>query len=168
MKKGVLVLILGLFSFISYTQNEGYRDKIYLRNGSVLHGKVIKYDAIDTIYFALSSTDVMRFPQSMVKKVKMSSPAGSKEEEIFKLTTPAIYVRTQFSALLGDNNNGLSVMVSGGYRFYHWLSAGLGGGISNYYTAQGHNIFPVFGEANIFFYEKKQIAIPYHPLRLWL
>lgn len=163
MRRIYFLILLSFLTYQSNAQTDGYRDKIYLRNGSILHGKVIKYNAVDTIYFALSPTDIMRFPQSMVKKVKMSSLAGTKEEEIFTLIFPTIYVRTQFSALLGDNNNGLSAMVSGGYRFNHWFSAGIGGGISNYYTAQGHNIFPVFGEASIYFYKKNKS--PYLTLR---
>lgn len=149
-------------TLVANAQDHSFKDKIYLNNGSVLNGKLIKYNMADTVYFAISDIEIMRFPGKMVKKVKMSSSSAS-EEEFFKFRYPTWYIRTQVSMLYSKSNQGMSLTVSGGYQFNYWLTAGIGAGIDNYYTAAGQNIYPVFGEIRASLFKKNKT--PYFAMR---
>ena len=67
------------FTFIANTQVPS-NDKIYLKNGSVLVGKIIEYQPKDSVVFQIQDGKTMTFPANLVKKVKMYS-----ESEVAKM-----------------------------------------------------------------------------------
>lgn len=160
-KKYLFILVIFL-PILCIAQDGDYNDRLYLQNGSELRGKLIRYNGVDTVYFALSDTEILYFPGSMVKKIKMQG-AYDPEEEIFKYKSSIWYIRSQVSLLYSKNNQGLSLSLSGGYHFNYWFSAGAGIGIDNYYTAKGHNIFPFFGEVRASLFKKN--VTPYVAFR---
>jgi hypothetical protein len=154
-----IIFLLLLIPMMHYAQNQSYNDQLYLHNGSVLKGKLIQFSTTDTVIFALSETEIIHFQSKIVKKVKMAV----NEVEIYKFRSQAWYVRSQISMLYSKVNSGISLNLSGGYQFNHWLAAGIGGGIDNYYTTAGHNMYPVFGEIRTSFFKKNKT--PYFAVR---
>lgn len=148
----IWLMIVPLWGF---TQSDEYKDIIYLANGSILTGKLLKYDQSDTVRFALSETEIFTTYAKNVKKVKMAKPSFHVEEP-YRFKSPTWYLRSQFSFLYSRNQGGYALSVSGGYQFNHWLALGAGSGIDNYYAAEGYNIFPAYGEVRIGFYRKNK------------
>jgi hypothetical protein len=165
MKYLSLIFILIIPSWI-VAQTEGYSDKLLLKNGSILYGKVLKFNGSDTLEFALSDKYTMTFygkqVSKTVKKVVMHGEE-KKSSEIFQFADPGLYFRTQLSLLYSKPNNGYSLSVSGGYSVKPWLSLGIGGGIDNYYAEEGYDMYPVFAEARVYFYKKN--LTPYFAMR---
>ncbi|MBK8056154.1 MAG: hypothetical protein IPK35_23495 [Saprospiraceae bacterium] len=160
--KNSLFLWLLIIPLCGITQSDEYKDIIYLANGSILKGKLIKYDHSDTVKFALSETEIITTYAKNVKKVKMAKPSFH-VEELYRFHSPTWYLRSQFSFLYSRNQGGYSLSVSGGYQFNHWLAAGVGSGIDNYYATQGFNMFPAYAEARIGMYKKNKT--PYLGMR---
>lgn len=160
--KHIVALLLLISPVILKSQDQAFNDKLYLHNGSALTGKLIQYNMADTVIFAISESQILRFPGKSVKKVKMAS-RSSQEQELFRLKTPTWYIRSQVSMLYSKANQGLSMNLSAGYQFNHWLAGGIGGGIDNYYTLEGQNIFPLFSEIRASLLKKN--ATPYLAMR---
>ncbi len=156
------MLLLFVFPMIIAAQNQSFSDKLYLQNGSILTGKLIQYDQSDTIIFALSETEIIHFQSNVVKKVQMAG-RSTREEEHFSFKSRTWYIRSQVSFLHTKSNQGLSLSLSGGYQINYWLAAGVGAGIDNYYTTEGQNIYPVFGEIRASLFKKNKT--PYLALR---
>lgn len=164
--KYIFLILIGISPLCMSAQSEGYTDKLLLKNGSVLYGKVLKFNGIDTLELALSEKYTMTFYNKnlskAVKKVMMTG-AAVKTNEIFHFDDPGFYFRTQFSLLHSQPKDGYSLTVSGGYRVKPWLSLGAGGGIDNYYAEEGYDMYPLFAEARVYFYKKN--VTPYFAMR---
>jgi hypothetical protein len=160
--KNIISILLLVLTLINDAQGQTYDDKLYLHNGSVLTGKLIHYNPADTIIFALSESEIIRFPAKIVKKVTMAK-ISLHQEEVFRFKSPTWYIRSQVSLLHSKFNKGLSLSLSGGYQFNHWLAVGIGAGIDNYYTTKGQNIYPVFGEIRASLFKKNKT--PYFAVR---
>ncbi|MBP9198029.1 MAG: hypothetical protein KBF35_10200, partial [Saprospiraceae bacterium] len=70
--KFAVTFLLIYFYFLGYAQTPA-TDKIYLKNGSVLVGKIIEYQPKDSVVFQIQNGNTMTFPSNLVKKVKMYS-----------------------------------------------------------------------------------------------
>ncbi|MBC7885688.1 MAG: hypothetical protein H7X99_09450 [Saprospiraceae bacterium] len=140
---------------------EKYVDKIYLKNGSVLQGKVLYYNPLDSVIFTMEGGEPVTFPSNMVKKIKMSTAGGS--DQLYSFRENTLYTRSQISILYQKDNNGISLSQSVGYQYKYWLALGAGIGIDNYVTDQGNNLFPVFMEVRS--YLQKQNISPYLAFR---
>jgi len=149
------------FTYIAKTQVPS-NNKIYLKNGSVLVGKIIEYQPKDSVVFQIQDGKTMTFPANLVKKVKMYSESEVAKMYSFRQNT--FYTRSQLSVLYKKDNSGISFSQSVGYQFRHWLAVGAGVGIDNYRLEQGNNLMPVFIELRTFLL--KQNLSPYFSLRV--
>jgi hypothetical protein len=145
-----------------YGQEHHYFDRLYLKDGSRLNGKIIKYDGVNSVVFVLAGGDTIQFDQKMIKKISMYT-SSFHEEEPFHLKSPNYYIRAQLSLLFSKENKGASLSISSGAQINHWYSAGLGVGIDNYYLNEGFDIIPVFGEMKFSLFKKN--TSPYIGLR---
>jgi len=164
MKLRIFPLIYMFMLLCNYTfcqETLEYKDKIYLRNGSILVGKVIQYDPEDSVILKIQDGNTMTFPSTMVKKVKMESKDETLKVYTFRQNT--FYTRSQLSVLYKKENHGISLSQSFGFQFDHWLAAGAGIGLDNYQIAQGYNLMPVFIEIRSFLL--KQNLTPYFSFR---
>ena len=159
--KFAVTFLLMYFYFLAYAQTPA-TDKIYLKNGSVLVGKIIEYQPKDSVVFQIQNGNTMTFPSNLVKKVKMYSESEVAKMYTFRQNT--FYTRSQLSVLYKKDNSGISFSQSVGYQFRHWLAVGAGLGIDNYRLEQGNNLMPVFLELRTFLL--KQNLSPYFSLRV--
>ena len=71
---GLTLLIFIFFRSITFGQETTEnKDKIYLKNGSRLTGKVIEYSIKDSITFQLDGGQPITFPVALIKKIEMGT-----------------------------------------------------------------------------------------------
>lgn len=159
-------LILSIFIYSSSVligqDTTEYKDKIYLKNGSRLTGKVLEYSIKDSVKFKLNGGQPISFPTALIKKIEMGA-GKTKSYTAYDFKENLFYARTQISSLIGRDNSGLSVNQAFGYQYRSWLGVGVGIGIDNYYKEEGNDLMPVFLEIRS--YLLKQNASPYVALR---
>lgn len=160
-KKFAITFLL-LFLYLWTSAQTTATDKIYLKNGSFLVGKIVEYNPQDSLVFQIQNGNTMTFPSKLVKKVKMYSETEVRNMYSFRENT--FYTRSQLSVLYKKDNSGISFSQSAGYQFRHWLAVGAGIGIDNYRWEQGNNLMPVFLELRT--YLLKQNLSPYFSLRV--
>ncbi len=162
-KSAIIICVILGFSFYGIAQDASeYNDKIYLKNGSILQGKLLAYSVKDSVTFTLNGSQPITFPVSLIKKIKMGD--GNKNTvATYQFRENACYARTQISSLYRKDNSGLSVSQAFGYQYRSWLAIGAGIGIDNYYKEEGNDLMPVFIEMRS--YLLKQNASPYVALR---
>jgi len=150
-----------MFFYIWAYAQEPITDKIYLKNGSIIAGKLIQYHPEDSVVFKIQDGNTMTFSSKLVKKVKMYSETEIRNTYSFRQNT--FYTRSQLSILYKKDNSGVSFSQSAGYQFKHWLAVGAGIGVDNYRLEQGNNLMPVFIELRTFLLQ--QNLSPYFSLR---
>ncbi|MFZ1751942.1 MAG: hypothetical protein WAU01_17235, partial [Saprospiraceae bacterium] len=108
----------------------------------------------------ISGSQPILFDYESVKKIKMGL---DKEVSVYNFKENGWYFRSQFSVLYQKEIGGVSLSQSVGYHYKHWLTAGVGIGLDNYYTEPGNNIYPLFVEIRSYL-QKKNVS-PYLALR---
>ncbi len=145
------------FLFLSAThlkaqQNE-FSDKVYLKNGSRITGKIIFYQPNDTVQMQIASGQIVRFAPQQVQKIKMAELAESKTNRVIKPYN--FEERGMYDALSFDVNFGRSARAHlgvgfqnvVGYQFNRLVGTGLGIGYDSYYLGNGESdVVSVFGE----------------------
>jgi hypothetical protein len=170
----LLIVILLTFPLL-ITAQTGNSDVIYLKNGSILRGKIISISESQSLTLQLAEDTVrMKIPETMIKKIiqeapKTSAPRGQRLPKPYEFSEKGFY-KTIYAGLnpgAYSQNNwsntrslGFNASASFGYQFNRWYGVGLGAGVENYYF--DHNLFPVFVETKGY-WQKKNIS-PYHSL----
>ncbi len=159
----LILLIFIFFRSITFGQETTEnKDKIYLKNGSRLTGKVIEYSIKDSITFQLDGGQPITFPVALIKKIEMGT-GKTKSYTAYNFKENVFYARTQISSLYRKDKSGLSVNQVFGYQYRSWLGVGAGIGIDNYYKEEGNDLMPVFLELRS--YLLKQNTSPYVAIR---
>lgn len=137
---------------IKAQQNE-YSDKVYLKNGSILTGKIIYYQPNDTLQVQMNSGLIGRYSPEQVKKVVMHEVAETKSvraEKPYNFKERGLYDALSFDINLGRSSRthlGVGFQNVIGYQFNRLAGSGIGIGYDSYYIARGEsNVVSVFGE----------------------
>lgn len=150
-----LMLSFCLVSLFTQAQEVEMVDVLFLRDGSVIEGKIvtlIPQDVIvlrmeDGVEFTYDVTDVTRVIQARkgeeIRASKKSKPPHPpKEKGWYNITNVGIINgRTE-----RDIHVGLTVNNTTGYLFNRWIGVGLGVGLDNYVPGAGELVYPVFLE----------------------
>jgi len=133
-----LVLLFLVTGQIAMAQTNR-QDAVYLRNGSIIRGKVLEnvvgqYTRIETV-----GRNVLVIQERDVERVVMDEPIPPKDR-----TDPKPYGYSALADLgfMGGEQNTMSLMLINGYQFRNRLMVGGGFGIEKF----GEQVMPVFGD----------------------
>lgn len=120
------------------------QDAVYLRNGSIIRGKVLenvvgKYTRIETV-----GRNVLVIPESDVERLVLDEPVPQKERTDRK---PYGYTALADLGFMGGDQNTVSLMLINGYQFKNRLSIGAGFGIEKF----KEQVIPVFADVRYHF-----------------
>lgn len=153
----ITILFLG-FVFQSFAQTEKKEDVLYLKNGWVIRGEVVKEN--DRLRIITRDKNEFVFSEREVDKIT--------REDIFReigFKEKGFSSYTEMGALAANNNSDVNVNTSAfsfqtvnGYKFNQWLFTGVGLGVDLY---AAETFIPVFGSlrGDLF---KTGSVIPYY------
>lgn len=115
------------------------QDAVYLRNGSIIRGKVLenvigKFTRIETV-----GRNVLVIPEGDVERLIMDEPIPQKERTEPK---PYGYLALADLGFMGGVQNTMSLVLINGYQFRNRVSVGGGFGIEKF----GEQVIPVFAD----------------------
>ena len=115
------------------------QDAVYLRNGSIIRGKVLenvvgKYTRIETF-----GRNVLVISEGEVDRLVMDEPIPQKERVDPKSSG---YIALADLGFMGGKQNTMSLTLINGYQFLNRLSVGAGFGIEKF----DEQLIPVFGD----------------------
>ena len=149
-QKIVFLIAFAAFTFKTSPQLYAQTDKVYLKNGTSLVGKLLFYKPNDTLILELKNGQSLIFLGKDVKKVIMGDV---KTEKLYEFRERGLYNITYFNLNFGKSNGGgqtqagVALQNITGYQFNRWLGTGLGLGLDNYYiSGNDANILSVFNE----------------------
>lgn len=149
----LLILFLSVHAVAQESEAQ-YEDVLYLKNGSVLRGKLTHFGD-DTLTFETWSGVQMQIAvhdmQKLVQEQKFQPRARRPSEFQFKETGIYHYASMGFSA---GPEAGFSLTHVIGYRWSRLISAGFGIGAENFELGYGRRLMPVFGEFRAFLSDK--------------
>jgi hypothetical protein len=158
MKIFSLTLILIGISIQSFAQSDKKQDVIYLKNGWVLRGELVREN--DKLKIITADKNAFVFAQQEVDKIE-------REDKIlaFDYKKKGFSHYTEMGALAANNNSDVNVNTSAfsfqtvnGYKFNQWIFTGVGLGVDLYAT---ETFIPVFGSLRGDFSSKGSV-IPYY------
>ena len=133
-----LVFLLIMTGKFTLAQNNR-QDAVYLRNGSILRGKVLenvvgKYTRIEIV-----GRNVLVIPEADVKRLVLDEPVPAKER-----TDPKQYGYSALAEVgfMGGAQNTMSLTLVNGYQFRNRLFTGAGFGIEKF----NEQVMPVFAD----------------------
>lgn len=148
-------------------------DVVWLKDGSKLQGKIIKWDLHRGMEFQLVTGATLQIPKGDIKKVTQDMPFNGDQRnydnqyvhqprpyafrEVGWYHTTSGFVNTSI-------NGGAGIHHAMGYRFSRYLGLGLGIGIESNDLDRARNIIPVYAELRGFLMPKK--ITPYYALKL--
>jgi hypothetical protein len=159
-------------SFPDKSEAQAY-DLLYLRDGSVLAGRLKRYLPDRGLEFELRDGQVIAFPARKVKRVVQAgagppSGGGAKTPQPYAFQENGVYYAMYGAAIMGRDFRGFNAPALGssltvGYQHARLLGAGLGLGVDAYAPGRSEIIYPVFGEVRGYLAEKK--LSPYYAVR---
>jgi hypothetical protein len=140
----LLVLFMALFYPLTTSAQRGQEDVLYLKNGSILRGKITELNA-DTISIEILGGSVFVFPSSEARGIsREKKPVRYKESGyLFVLETGLLAGRSPGNNLNRANTgiNSFTLQCVNGHEFKPELALGIGTGIDSY---QNFTTFPVY------------------------
>jgi hypothetical protein len=135
-------------------QQNDFSDKVYLKNGSLIVGKIIKYAPNDTLKVQMTNGQIVPFGHDQVKKIVMFDAEKGKSfraEKPYNFREQGVYDALSVSVNLGRGTNqthrGIGIQNVVGYQFNRLLGTGIGVGYDSYYLKNGaSDVLSVFGE----------------------
>lgn len=137
MKKYGLLLCVSWLGLSLLGQSDRYLDKLVLTNGSIIWG--ITEIQENQIKIFLDQERSIVVPDSSIKSLK----TGKLNPELYLKRTPGVYYQISTGVLIGkqhedfQNIGSFSAQFITGYKFRHYIGAGLGAGV-NYYSDERH------------------------------
>jgi len=170
MKKLSLLFTFCLLSLLLFAQTSK-KDAIYLKNGSIYKGEILKYEQGSSLTLKIGDDQVIVIEEADIDRIVQGQPNTEnldiedevefipevieKEKIEFDYKTEGWYNTTYIAFFAGndgneDNGNGDFKLGSGlenvlGKQFSPLLGLGLGIGLDNY-SRRGETILPVFAE----------------------
>lgn len=109
------------------------QDVVYLKGGSIFRGTITDYNMSDMLTILTWSGTKMTIPARVVRKVVQECKgAKTRGEKVYDFKERGWYHCSRGSLLFGDQNTGISLQHSSGYRFNRFVSVGLGIGLENF------------------------------------
>ena len=178
--KATLFGCLFVFCFVSpvisqEAETEKLVDVVYLKDGSKLIGKILKWEMERGMEFQLSTGATILIPKSDIKNVSQNTAPKVDQAEIRieepRVRTPKVYsfrekgwYHTTSGFINFSFQGGAGVHHAMGYRFNRLLGVGLGTGIETHDFDFKRNFIPVYAEARGFLLPKK--ITPYYALKI--
>ncbi len=168
MPKLFFLFFIAFLPFYLFAQQSG-QDVVYLKNGSVIRGKITEYEEQKFVKILVSETNELFFPVDEVKSISHNVPklddfGNPKKKMPIYYKHKGIYVNTFGSFGFGGGTHGDWLMtntnVAAGYMFNRYVGAGIGTG-SYWYHASGR-IAPFYLEARGEFLRKKRMVPVYY------
>lgn len=163
-------LILGfLIIFITVkgiAQNAEFISIVYLKDGSVLEGRMTEFRENQYIKMDLGGNEVT-ISYDSIQKIRHKS-LSNKMNSIYKVREKGLYNQTSLGFLPGTISSvaslGLELDHSAGYLFNRWLGLGLNLGVANYDEESNDIYYSLAGECRGYFLGKN--SSPYYAMRL--
>lgn len=133
-------------------QNNNCTDKVYLRDGSVLRGKITAYTQGVGYNLTTWSGLEMNVPEGSVKKIVQRCKDDERGSRAYDFKERGLYNATRLSVLAGQNYSGqnspgYSLHHSIGWMFSRILGVGIGGGVEIFNVDSGEPVtYPIFAE----------------------
>jgi hypothetical protein len=133
-----------LFSFLTYilathsTQaQKRAEDVLYLKNGSILRGKIVELDA-DTVKIEIIGGSMFVYPVTEARGITKEKPNLTYKSSgyMFSLEAGALTGKAPKNQTFSANENvtGFTLQCVNGYQFRRELATGIGFGIDSYYN----------------------------------
>lgn len=134
----------------------GKEDVVYLKNGSVIRGKIKGYSSLDALKIETEGKNIWVFKIAEIDSVKQEEIIFPEKEIHFKQS--GFYNLTDCGILAGRNSYqnlySPSVITINGYRFHSGISCGIGIGAEILQILSA----PVFGELRYDIIKKKNFS----------
>lgn len=132
-----------------------YSDLLYLRDGSVLQGRLLHYILGEKIVFELSTGDRVEFEQRKIKRLVQGGEENIpsfKPRKKYEFRERGMYFTTLAGITLGrtsrsDNTGSWNLLAAAGHLFKRQFGLGAGIAVDGYYPQESEIIYPVFAEA---------------------
>jgi hypothetical protein len=133
------LLLSGITSGLTVLAQTDRQDAVYLRNGSIIRGKVLenvvgKYTRIETV-----GRNVLVIPEGDVEHLVLDELIPPKDRTDPK---PYGYVALADIGFMGGKQNTMSLALINGYQFRNRLSVGAGFGVEKF----DEQVIPVFAD----------------------
>lgn len=148
----LLVNFLAITPAFSQANKDGCQDVVYLKDKSILRGKITEYKKDGDLVLQtwagaeirVSATEVKRMVQKCPDE-KVATFNGISGPYTFK--EHGWYGATKLAVLPGADGLGFSIQQSAGYKFKRLLQTGIGAGFENFDPwGKGVPTYPIFAE----------------------
>ncbi len=167
--KNIKIVLFILISALRLSaQTERFDDRVLLKSGSLIYGKIVQFSTSDTLKIKLENGQTISFDPKNIESVRFAKPPKVKKAKIdtdfvYNAREKGLYHATSFglsfgkSSILGNRQTrvGISINHASGYQFCHFL--GIGGGVNydEYYLSGGESSsLAAFGEVRSYFLKK--------------
>jgi len=114
-------------------------DAVYLKNGSIIRGKILETIVGKTIRIETVGRNVLVLPESDIEHVVLDEPMPVLESNE---ANHSGYNALADVGFLGGNDNNLSLMLTNSWQFKNRISVGAGFGIEKF----GYQVMPVYAD----------------------
>ncbi len=171
-----VLLLLGFTARAQETGGAELPDKLFLRDGSVLKGKLMHIVQGESIWFLSSTGDTLVFKPREVERLVQDADQLSdtpfviaKKRKPYSFREEGLYFNTMAALGLGKDLDGnttgsAGLAFSAGYMLDRWLGIGGGVGMDLYHPERGEIVYPVFAEGRGYLSTRNRS--PYYLLRL--
>lgn len=169
-ENALLTLFLLLLTFGSKTafSQSTSTDKVFLKDGKVLQGKIVKYTPGQTLVLEQADGLKTELQDAEIAKVLQGLPQDELGEPnigkaaIEPATVHGLYANSMLSFAAGSSGEEGLALGAGfsqvfGYQFGRKLGLGFGFGVDNY-SRRGETVYPLFGEVRSFLPSKNNVG----------
>ena len=149
----VVLLLAATVTAKAQAKLRGPLDEVYLKDGSVLQGKVRAYEIGKMLRLQITPNSYTTIPGDQIEKVVQNQHPEKKKREgaqLRPLLFDGWYNTTSFHALGGYFTEvfevGLGIQHTFGRRWNQWLGTGVGIGYDNYLLADRVSVVPIHAE----------------------
>ncbi len=153
----IAIIILIFISAQINAQNSNIsKDKLVLKNGSIIYGKLLNYNPAKTIEFKLADNTVLSIPDSNIVSIQTNYISG--QNDMPDNNTKRFYSYVAFNLSPGNsiaNNRWYGSTISGTgigaeytmqFRLSKYVFSGFGAGIQTYNTIEKAVFYPVYAD----------------------
>jgi len=148
MKKIVILIVLICTTIFAGAQ-QIYKDIVYLKNGSIIHGKIIELIPGKSIKIESRDSNIFVFQMDEIEKLT--------KEPIQKGSSSGYFGIAQMGYAFGETDYGMDFLklnIINGYRIDPYFAVGAGYGI-RYYIEEKVPLIPVFADFRVDLFDNK-------------
>jgi hypothetical protein len=137
MNKVILLYLLFFVVGFSLMAQEQMEDVVYLKNGSIIRGEILKLDTEVSVKIQLYGGSIFVYPMDEVEKITKEPSYMVKKRKQTIIKKKGYFNTTETGINLGSGRNSYYYSGSSGFSFHningiyfnHWFAAGIGVGI---------------------------------------